>query len=80
VLVTVATTTNGSSATAGGIGDAFLAAGALAVFGSLAALIVLSSARSFLPKLQLAPRSMPIHQRCRVPLEALRRNARRSDL
>jgi AcrR family transcriptional regulator len=55
VLVTVATTTNGSSATAGGIGDAFLAAGALAVFGSLAALIVLPSACSFLPKLQLAP-------------------------
>jgi EmrB/QacA subfamily drug resistance transporter len=46
---------------AGGISDAFLAAGGLAVAASLAALIVLPSARTFLPKLRLAPSSMPIH-------------------
>jgi EmrB/QacA subfamily drug resistance transporter len=61
VLVSVATTTAGSTATAGGIADAFLAAGALAVLGSLLALVVLPSARSFLPRLRLAPSSMPIH-------------------
>jgi EmrB/QacA subfamily drug resistance transporter len=61
LLVTVATTAGGSTATAGGIGDAFLAASALSVFGGLLALIVLPSARSFLPKLRLAPSSMPIH-------------------
>jgi hypothetical protein len=61
VLVTVATTTGGSTATAGGIADAFLAAGALAAFGALLALIVLPPARSFLPRLRLAPSSMPIH-------------------
>jgi hypothetical protein len=61
VLVTIATRTSGSTATAGGIADAFLAAGALAALGGLLALIVLPSARSFLPKLRLAPRSMSIH-------------------
>jgi EmrB/QacA subfamily drug resistance transporter len=61
VLVTVATTAGGSTASAGGIADAFLAAGVLAAFGSLLALIVLPSARSFLPRLRLAPSSMPIH-------------------
>jgi EmrB/QacA subfamily drug resistance transporter len=61
LLVTVATTAGGSTATAGGIADAFLAAGVLATFGALLALIVLPSARSFLPKLRLAPSSMPIH-------------------
>jgi hypothetical protein len=68
VLVTIATAaigaTPGSGSTAefaGGIGDAFLAAGGLAVVASLVALFVLPSARSFLPKLRLAPSSMPIH-------------------
>jgi len=46
---------------ASGIGDAFLAAGGLAIIASLFALVVLPSARSFLPKLRLAPSSMPIH-------------------
>lgn len=46
---------------ASGISDAFLAAGGLAVAASLVALIVLPSARSFLPRLRLAPSSMPIH-------------------
>lgn len=64
VLVSIATaaTGNGSSPIgASGIADAFLAAAALATVGSLIALIVLPSAKSFLPKLQLAPASMPIH-------------------
>jgi hypothetical protein len=64
VLVSIATaaTGNGSSPIgASGIADAFLAAAALATVGSLIALIVLPSARSFLPKLRLAPASMPIH-------------------
>ena len=64
VLVSIATaaTGNGSSPIgASGIADAFLAAAALAAVGSLIALIVLPPARSFLPKLQLAPASMPIH-------------------
>jgi EmrB/QacA subfamily drug resistance transporter len=63
LLVTVATTVSGRTATAGagGIADAFLVAGALAALGSLLALIVLPSARSFLPRLRLAPSSMPIH-------------------
>ncbi len=64
VLVSIATaaTGNGSSPIgASGIADAFLAAGILAGVGSLIALIVLPSARRFLPKLRLAPASMPIH-------------------
>lgn len=64
VLVSIATaaTGNGSSPiSASGIADAFLAAGILAGVGSLIALIVLPSASSFLPKLRLAPASMPIH-------------------
>ncbi len=61
VLVTVATTAGGSTASAGGIADAYLAAGVLATVGAVLALIVLPSARSFLPKLRLAPSSMPIH-------------------
>jgi EmrB/QacA subfamily drug resistance transporter len=63
LLVTIATAGTGSSApaTAGGIGDAFLAAAALAGLGSLIALVVLPSARSFLPRLRLAPGSMPMH-------------------
>jgi predicted MFS family arabinose efflux permease len=61
LLVTVATTAGGSTASAGGIADAFIAAGALAALGSVLALVVLPSARSFLPRLRLAPSSMPIH-------------------
>jgi EmrB/QacA subfamily drug resistance transporter len=53
VLVTIAS--------ASGIADAFLAAAALSLAGALVALLVLPSARSFLPKLRLAPSSMPVH-------------------
>ncbi|HET8756608.1 MAG TPA: MFS transporter [Solirubrobacteraceae bacterium] len=49
VLASVATT-------AAGIGDAFLVAAAVAAVGSLVALVVLPSARHFLPKLALTPR------------------------
>jgi hypothetical protein len=41
---------------ANGIGDAFLALSGLAVLSSLAALVVIPSATTFLPKLRLAPR------------------------
>ena len=60
VLVTVATGALGGStdpaALASGIGDAFLVAAALAGAAGVVALIVLPSARHFLPKLALAPR------------------------
>ncbi len=58
VLATIATGavgTGSASALAGGIGDAFLAASALAGIASLLALAILPSATSFLPKLRLAP-------------------------
>jgi EmrB/QacA subfamily drug resistance transporter len=68
VLVTIATAATGgppgsgaTAAFAGGIGNAFMAAAGLAIAASLVALIVLPSARSFLPRLRLAPSSMPIH-------------------
>ena len=68
VLVTIATGGSGNgpgrqaaAQFASGIGDAFLAAGGLAVVASLVALIVLPPARNFLPKLRLAPSSMPVH-------------------
>jgi EmrB/QacA subfamily drug resistance transporter len=64
VLVTIASAGSASAlgpAGADGIATAFLAAGALAALGSLLAVIVLPSARSFLPRLRLAPRSMAIH-------------------
>jgi hypothetical protein len=64
VLVSIATAATGTGASpigASGIADAFLAASILAGVGSLIALLVLPSARSFLPKLRLAPASMPIH-------------------
>ena len=64
VLVSIATAATGTGSGpigASGIADAFLAAGALAAAGSLIALIVLPSASNFLPKLRLAPASMPIH-------------------
>jgi EmrB/QacA subfamily drug resistance transporter len=52
---------SGASAPAAGIADAFLVAGALAAAGSLVALILLPAARSFLPKLRLAPSPTSIH-------------------
>jgi EmrB/QacA subfamily drug resistance transporter len=68
VLVTIATAATGgppgsgaTAAFAGGIGNAFMAAAGLAIAASLVALIVLPSARAFLPRLRLAPSSMPIH-------------------
>jgi EmrB/QacA subfamily drug resistance transporter len=44
-----------------GISHAFVAAGLLASVASLVALAVLPRARHFVPKLRLAPSSMPIH-------------------
>ena len=44
-----------AAALAGGIGDAFLVAAALAAVASVLALAILPSAASFLPKLRLAP-------------------------
>jgi EmrB/QacA subfamily drug resistance transporter len=61
VLVTVATTVAGGTAAAGGIANAFLAAAGLAGLGSLLAVLVLPSARSFLPRLRLSPNPMSIH-------------------
>ena len=64
VLVSIATAATGTGATpigASGIADAFLAAGVLAGMGSLIALVVLPSARTFLPQLRLAPAPMGIH-------------------
>ena len=53
-FATIATETTGHLA--GGIGDAFVVAAAVAGTASLIALIVLPSATTFLPKLRLAPR------------------------
>jgi hypothetical protein len=71
VLVTIATAgvgggTGGLSAGSAGdlasrLGDAYMAAGAMAAVASLVAVAVLPSAKSFLPKLRLAPSTMPIH-------------------
>jgi len=68
VLVTIATAAAGASPESGavagfatGLGNAFMAAAGLALAASLVALIVLPSARAFLPRLRLAPSSMPIH-------------------
>lgn len=64
VLVTIATAGAGNqvgAVGAAGIGDAFLAAAAVAALGSILALIVLPPARTFLPKLRLSPTAMPIH-------------------
>jgi MFS family permease len=46
---------------AAGIADAFLIAAHVAVVGSIAALIVLPAARTFLPKLRLNPQAMAVH-------------------
>jgi EmrB/QacA subfamily drug resistance transporter len=59
VLLTIATGAVGGAAPASlasGLGDAFLAAAALAVAASLVALLVLPSAKTFLPKMRVAPR------------------------
>jgi EmrB/QacA subfamily drug resistance transporter len=59
VLVTIATGAGGAThgpETATGLGDAFLAAGVTAGVAGLLALVILPSARTFLPKLRLAPR------------------------
>src|SRR5215216_491404 len=63
ILATIATGAlggaTGPAAAAGlasGIGDAFLAAGIIAGAASVTALVILPSARTFLPKLALAPR------------------------
>jgi hypothetical protein len=68
VLVTIATATIGgatgsgaASALTAGLSDAFVVAGGIALAGSLAALVALPPARTFLPRLRLAPRTMPIH-------------------
>jgi EmrB/QacA subfamily drug resistance transporter len=64
VLLTIATgALPGAAGTAGlaeGLADAYLAAGILAAVACLAALVLLPSAKRFLPTLRLAP-SMPIH-------------------
>jgi hypothetical protein len=59
VLVTIATGATGGAhgpEAASGLGDAFLAAGAIAGAAGLLALVMLPSANTFLPKLRLAPR------------------------
>jgi EmrB/QacA subfamily drug resistance transporter len=62
VLTTIATGSLGHAhgpaatiAISSGIGNAFLAAGIIASIASIAALVILPSAKSFLPKLELAP-------------------------
>ncbi len=59
VLVTIATGAgpgSRASAVAGGIGDAFLAAAVLAAVAGMVALVLLPSARSFLPRMRISPR------------------------
>jgi sugar phosphate permease len=60
VLVTVASATGGAQVSSAGLADAYLVAGIIAGAASLLALVILPSARSFLPRLRLAP-SLPIH-------------------
>jgi EmrB/QacA subfamily drug resistance transporter len=50
-----------SIASASGIADAFLAASALSIASALGALLVLPPARSFLPKMRMAPSAIPVH-------------------
>ena len=56
-IATLATLAAGTAghASVGGIGDAFLVATAIAATASLAAILLLPSAETFLPKLRLAP-------------------------
>lgn len=59
ILVTVATAAAGSASASGlavGIGDAFRVAAIIAGSSSLLALVILPSAKQFLPKFRLAPR------------------------
>ena len=56
VLVSIATSATTGAGVAAGIGDAFLAAAAIAAGAGMIALVVLPSAATFLPKLALAPR------------------------
>ena len=58
VLVTIATGASGAARprVADGVGDAYLAASGIAAVAGVAAVFVLPSAASFLPKLRLAPR------------------------
>ncbi len=56
VLATIATGPAGPVVSAGGIGDAFVVAAVLAAVAGALALAVLPSARTFIPKLALAPR------------------------
>jgi EmrB/QacA subfamily drug resistance transporter len=56
LLATVATGPAAAAGLADGIGDAFLVAGLIAAAASAAALLVLPSARTFLPRLADAPR------------------------
>jgi hypothetical protein len=51
VLASIATSAVGPGAAAGGIGDAYLVAAVIAAGASLVALVILPSARTFLPKL-----------------------------
>jgi hypothetical protein len=60
VLVTIASAAGGAQASVAGLGDAYLAAGILAGAASVIALVILPPARSFLPRLRVAP-PMPIH-------------------
>jgi hypothetical protein len=67
VLVSIATASIGGAAApatatslASGLGDAYLAAAIIAGSASLLAMAILPSARSFLPRLRLAP-AMPMH-------------------
>ena len=63
LLATIATGATAPAASAGladGIGDAFVIAGLIAAAASAAALVVLPSARAFLPKLADAP-SVAVH-------------------
>jgi EmrB/QacA subfamily drug resistance transporter len=53
ILASIATSALGPAAS--GIGDAYLVAAAIAAGASLAALVILPSAKAFLPKLALAP-------------------------
>ena len=55
ILASIATSAIGPGDGASGIGDAYLAAAAIAAGASLAALVILPSAKTFLPKLALTP-------------------------
>jgi EmrB/QacA subfamily drug resistance transporter len=55
ILASIATRAIGPGAAAGGIADAYLAAAVIAAGASLAALVILPSAKTFLPRLALTP-------------------------